>query len=66
MVKIRLIEEKTGIRFNLNKMDVNKLRPKYFNKTPFDFNKSVAKVKGFATNNIGSAITNDTEMIMNL
>ncbi|MGI8636767.1 MAG: DNA/RNA non-specific endonuclease, partial [Segetibacter sp.] len=66
VVKIKLIEEKTGIRFNLNKRDVNKLRPKYFNKTPFDFNKSVAKVKGFATNNIGSAITNDTEMIMNL
>lgn len=66
VVKIRLIEEKTGISFNLNNVDVNKIRPKYFNKTPADFNKSIVKVTGFATTNIGSAITNDTEMIMNL
>jgi len=66
VVKINLIEEKTGIRFNLNKVDVNKFRPKLFNKTPAEFDKEIAGIKGFAIPRMGSDITNDTEIIKNL
>lgn len=65
VVRIKLIEEKTGLNFNLSKKDVNKNRPKYFNKTPAEFNRNVAKA-GFTTNTIGTAITNDTEFIKNI
>lgn len=65
VVRVKLIEDKTGIRFNLVKKDVNKTRPLFFNKVPADFNKNIAKA-GFTTNILGSAITNDTEFIKNI
>jgi endonuclease G len=65
VVKIKLIEEKTGIRFNLDKVDVNKLKSRFFNKIPAEFDRNIV-VKGFAAATYGSAITNDTEIIKNL